>query len=473
MSMIARSVAVFLALGAIAACGTTPPSADTPDPSASSSPTPTTSVEPTPTAAAEIIEPGTLAVVGGAAAVLDEPGGRQWAVLEPDHHVLVIDVVEQAGTEWYRVEFEFCCSADYSAYEWVFGWVAADLETAGLADPGWGIPPAARSGPTLQVAPWTCPESPDDLYRVPEPVRHSCFEGPVTIRGVLGGGLQGETLYPGQPAYITGLPNGDLVPTGMEPGYRFLPLHMPSDDPLLLAWLNDERVKSGQEIEVTGAFGPGAVACTKSPRTEGLPPMSDEEAQLWCDQQFVVVDISGEGSDPVIDAPLADPSWTPPPGTQPAFGDGWRLLASSTRNQLAVTVGVESVSVAMDHDEIRRLWLSQARGEVPIVDVATEFVVQFVPPVSGTCPWIAFTGIGVDAHHDLMYGEYEYLDASLFIGDVPDNFGCTTDATPHAFLVAVDRSLAPASEFRLRLQEDRLCADCGITWDEIVVRFGE
>lgn len=110
---------------------------------------------------------------------------------------------------------------------------------------------------------------------------------------------------------------------------------------------------------------------------------------------------------------------------------------------------------------------------MPLVDVATEFVVQLVPPVSGTCPWIAFTGIGVYPDQHLMYGEYEYLDASLFIGDVPDDFGCTSDATPHAFLVAVDRSLAPASEFRLRLQEERLCEECGITWDEVVVRFGE
>ena len=82
-------------------------------------------------------------------------------------------------------------------------------------------------------------------------------------------------------------------------------------------------------------------------------------------------------------------------------------------------------------------------------------------------------GVGVDAEQDLVYGKYEHLDASLFIGEVPENFGCTSDATPHAFLVAVHRSLAPASEFRLRLRDERLCEDCGITWDEIVVRFGE
>jgi hypothetical protein len=473
VSIIARPIGILLVVIALAACAETPPRTDHPEPSASSVPSPPNSPQPSPTAAAEVIEAGTLAVVTGAAAVLEEPGGRQWAVLEPDHYVLIIDVVQDRLTEWYRIEFEFCCSAEYSAYEWVFGWVAADLETAGLADPGWGIPPAAPSGPTLQAAPWTCPESAEELYRVAEPVRHTCFDEPVTFRGVLGGGFQGEALYPGEPAFITDLPNADLLPTGMDTGYRVLPLHLPSDDPLLLAWLNDERVTSGEAIEVTGAFGPGPVACAKRPRVEGLPPMSDEEAQLWCDQQFVVAAIAGEGPDPVVDAPLADPSWAPPPGTQPSSGEGWRLVASSTRNQLAVTVGVESVSVAMDHAEIQRLWLSQARGDVPVVDVATEFVVQFVPPVSVTCPWIAFTGIGVDAEQNLVYGEYERLDASLFIGEVPDNSGCTTDATPHAFLVVVDRSLAPAPEFRLRLREERLCDGCGITWDEIVVKLGE
>jgi hypothetical protein len=424
---------------------------------------------------AEQIGAGTLARVVAAAAVLDEPGGAQWGLLEPDHNVLVIDVREVDGHDWYRIEFEYCCAADAGS-EWVFGWVAADLETAGLATPGFGIdPPEVLAGPTLEAATWACPRMPEDLYRIPEPVRHQCYDigEIITIRGVIGGGDYGEALYPGDPAHLTALPNASLVPRGMETGYRLFPLHIPSGDPLLLAWLNDERVKNGEEIEVSGVFGPGAVVCTKAPRRAGFPPMTRDEQQLWCDQQFSVGGIHADGPDPILEAPLADPLWTPPPGVQPAFGAGWRLLASATMNQLAVTVASETVDYALDVGEYRRLWLSMASGEPPAVDFTTEFAIRFVPPVSSTCPWIAFTGIGTRIDERLLYGIYEHLPADLFMEAVPGNFGCTSDAAPHAFLVAVDRSLAPADEFRLRLQDERLCDECGITWDEVVVHLHE
>jgi len=352
--------------------------------------------------------------------------------------------------------------------------VAANLEVAGLASPGWGIPaPETLAGPTLEAVDWACPDQPEELYLIPEPVRHHCYDIAeiITIRGVLSGGEHGEALYPGDPGHLTDLPNASFVHRDMESGYRSFPLHIPAADPLLLAWLNDERVKQGEEVEIIGLFGPGAVVCTKAPRLEGFPPMSPDEQQLWCEQQFSVAEIHGEGPDPIVEAPIADALWTPPPGVQAASGDGWRLLASSTRNQLAVTVASETVDVALDAEEYLRLWLSQASGEPPAVDFSTEFVVQFVPPVSGTCPWIAFTGIGTNAEEELIYGEFEQLSAELFLDDVPDNFACTTDATPDAFLVAVDRSLAPASEFRLRLQQERLCEECGITWDETVVHL--
>ena len=149
---------------------------------------------PSPTDVDAAIGPGTLAVVSGAAAVVDEPGGSQWALLEPDHHVLVVDVLHDGETEWYRVEFEFCCQSG-APNEWVFGWVAANLEVAGLSSPGWGIPaPETLVGPTLEAVDWTCPDRPEDLYRIPEPVRHQCYDIAeiITMRGVLSGGLQGK-----------------------------------------------------------------------------------------------------------------------------------------------------------------------------------------------------------------------------------------------------------------------------------------
>jgi len=474
--VIGRVAAVVVALGTVA-CGSRPVGA--PDPSASALPSApaqsevSASADPSPTDAVEVISTGTLAVVTAAAAVVDEPGGSRWALLEPDHHVLVVDALRDGATTWYRVEFEYCCEAG-GPQEWVFGWVAADLETAGLAHPGWGIaPPEELAGPTLEAVEWQCPERPEELYRIPEPVRHRCLgiAEIITIRGILSAGFDGEALYPGDPAHLTALPNASLIPVGMESGYRIFPMHLPTGDPLLFAWLNDERVKRGEVVEVTGVFGPGAVICTKAPRLERFPPMSPEEQQLWCEQQFSVGEIHADGPDPVVHAPIADPNWTPPPGVQPSSGDGWRLLASSTRNELAVTVSSETVDVALDAEQYERLWLSQAGGEPPPVDFADELVLQLVPPVSGSCPWIAFTGIGTDVEESVMYGEFQYLSADLFLEEVPDQFGCTTDATPHAFLVAIDRSLAPGREFRLRLRDERLCEECGITWDEIVVRL--
>lgn len=475
---VATGAVVLLAIGT-AAIGSQLIATPGPSPSAEpSAPVESPSVpiaEPSPTDPAAQIGPGTLAIVTAAAAVVDEPGGSQWALLEPDHHVLVVDVLHDGETEWHRVEFEFCCEAG-APNEWVFGWVAANLEVAGLASPGFGIPaPETLAGPTLRAVDWACPDQPEGLYRIPEPIRHQCYDIAeiITMRGVLSGGEHGDALYPGDPGHLTALPNASFVPRDMESGYRLFPLHIPTGDPLLLAWLNDDRVKRGEEVQVTGVFGPGAVVCTKAPRLERFPPMSPDEQQLWCDQQFSVSEIHGDGPDPIVEAPLADPLWSPPAGIQPASGDGWRLLASSTRNQLAVTVGSETVDVAPDAGEYLRLWLSQASGEPPAVDFSTEFVVQFVPPVSGTCPWIAFTGIRTNVEEELMYGEFEHLSAELFFDEVPDNFGCTSDAAPHAFLVAVGRDLAPAAEFRLRLREERLCEECGITWDETVVHLDE
>ncbi len=317
---------------------------------------------------------------------------------------------------------------------------------------------------------WSCPQ-PQQLFTIPEPIRYQCYGTDlISISGVLSGGELTEALYPGDPPELADLANASLAPTGLRPGDRVVPLHVPLD-PLLLAWFNDARVKNGETVTITGSFGPYPVACTKAPRLDDLPQMTAEEQQMWCDQQFTVAQIDADGPDPVVDAPVAEPLWTPPPGVQPESGEGWRLITSRTRNQVAVTVGPETVDYALDEEAYRVLWFSVGHGEPPPVDFSREFVVRFVPPVSGSCPWIAFTGIGVNADEDVLYGKYEQLSADLFLESVPSNFGCTSDATPHAFLVAVERSQAPASQFRLWLQQERLCDECGITWDERVVQL--
>ena len=419
------------------------------------------------------VKPGDLAQVRGPANVVAAPGGTVFGQVEQDQSVLVVDKAEQADTTWWRIEFEYCCRADAPNREWVFGWVAADLATASSQQRSHDDP-NDRSGPTLEGESWACPAAPEGLDAIPLPVRWRCYPAndSVTIRGLLSDypSDPSRALYPGDPADLTGPPTAGLIQAGTGLG-EVLPLHI-SADPVLVAWFNDQRVKDGDEVSVTGHFGPGAVACAKSPRIAGFPPMSAADADLWCQQQFTVTRIEAVGGDPIVPAPNATPAWTAPPGAQARTGDGWRLLASADRFQVAITVESSSVAVATTPQEYPALWLSVAHGTAPAVDFDRQFVVRFVPAVSGSCPWIAFRGIGVNSPEHRLYGRFETLPPQVFIDNVPSTFGCTTDATPHAFLVAIDRSLAPAPSFTLRLRDTPACDGCGITTDETTVDLG-
>jgi hypothetical protein len=436
---------------------------------ATPSPTALSSVPPSASAAPVPVKPGDLARVRGPARVVAAPGGTAFGQVEQDQTVLVVDSAKTPDATWWRIEFEYCCRADAPNHEWVFGWVAADLETASSQDRSHDDP-NDRSGPTLEGESWECPATPDGLFGVPEPVRWSCSfeEDPISISGHLVGLMNDPALvlYPGEPANLAGPATAGL--SSLVAGVRHLPLHI-TDDPLLVAWFNDQRVKDGDEVSVIGHFGPGAVACEKSPRIAGFPPMSAEDADLWCKQQFTVTRIQAAGGDPTIPAPNATPAWTAPPGAQAQSGDGWRLLASSDRFQVAINVESNSVAVATTPREYTTLWLSVAHGTAPAVDFDREFVARFVPAVSSTCPWVAFRGIGVNSSEHRLYGRFDELPPQLFMDNVPSTFGCTTDATPHAFLVAIDRSLAPAAQFTLRLRDAPACDGCGITSDETMV----
>lgn len=413
---------------------------------------------------------GTLAVARGDARVLAEPNGNGFGQLEEGSTVLVIDEESDRGERWYRIEFEYCCRPDAPSGEWVFGWVAADLDRASALepDPGVGGPDLAQ-GPTLEHLDASCPATAQDLVRVPEPLRWQCYGGGESL--VLTGQLLGpdpttaQALYPGTPEGVTSVPEIAIAAAGIRPGDAAVRVHL-GDDPLLLAWLNDERVKASSDLEFTLSLGAGAVECRKQPRIAGFPAMSIADAQLWCSQQLTLIDIRGPGGTPLVPAPMATPAWTPPADTQPASGPGWRLLASADRNQVAIDVG-PPVAVATDLQAYERLWLSVGHGSAPEVDLAHEFVVRFVVGVSSTCPWIAFDGIGTSG--DRLFGRFHDLQPELFVDDVSDSFGCTTDAVPHAFLVAIDRALAPSDEFVLALSATPTCSDCDFHEDEVPV----
>jgi len=144
----------------------------------------------------------------------------------------------------------------------------------------------------------------------------------------------------------------------------------------------------------------------------------------------------------------------------PGEGDGWRLLGESTSGE------PYSVDVATGSDEFPALWADAGISEdLPSVDFETEVVVRYTHAVSGTCPDINLEGIGVDSAEDIVYSVVTLPSSPLFEGR-----SCTTDARPHAFVVAVDRDLLPDGEVHFRLERGFIaCADCGRESEEVTV----
>lgn len=174
-----------------------------------------------------------------------------------------------------------------------------------------------------------------------------------------------------------------------------------------------------------------------------------------------VVEIEGSAADPdAAEASLRDrygadalrvtlhPEPEPEP-SQPQEGEGWRLLAELEGAGHAYTVGV-----ARDQQEFEALWsaLGTAPPE-PEVDFSAEIVIHFGATVSGSCPQITLDDVVVDAEERLVYGQISY--------PIPPGMPCTSDANPHAFVVAVPRDRLPQSPFTVRLEREVRCLGCG------------
>lgn len=123
---------------------------------------------------------------------------------------------------------------------------------------------------------------------------------------------------------------------------------------------------------------------------------------------------------------------------QPLEGDGWRLLAELPRG------GIYSVAAFTDHESFRREWRRLEAGAVPSVDFQEEIVIRFSPAMSGSCRQVHFAGI-------VVTGERVHGDITF---PVPPDMPCTADANEYAFVVAVERSVLPASRFTLQLFEE-------------------
>ena len=139
-----------------------------------------------------------------------------------------------------------------------------------------------------------------------------------------------------------------------------------------------------------------------------------------------------------VDGPA--PDQLVPEGPQPQSGSGWRLLADEP--------GIGTVwdtTAAFGQEGYRDLWrLLRLKGEPPAVDFEREIVLHFGPAVSSSCSSIRLDGLLIEP--GLV------LPNIVQPGVQPP--ACTSDATPHTYLIAVERSALPATPFRIQLGRD-------------------
>jgi hypothetical protein len=133
-----------------------------------------------------------------------------------------------------------------------------------------------------------------------------------------------------------------------------------------------------------------------------------------------------------------DPELVPSPGPQPQAGDGWRLLADEKTGHAYRT------GFASDRADLETLWREAGiSAPLPEVDFESEVVIWFGAVYGSSCP-------------NLRMDDVVIADGTVYpvIVDVDASMSCTADANPHAYVVAVERSVLPADGFVIRLQAD-------------------
>ena len=102
--------------------------------------------------------------------------------------------------------------------------------------------------------------------------------------------------------------------------------------------------------------------------------------------------------------------------------------------------------IATDRDSYLALWSSIGLvDDPPEVDFQSDVVIWFGAVFGSSCPGLRLDGVVVDVDAALVYGE-------IVLPDPPA--GCTADANPHAFLVAVERQVLPVGPFIIQLDAD-------------------
>ena len=134
-----------------------------------------------------------------------------------------------------------------------------------------------------------------------------------------------------------------------------------------------------------------------------------------------------------------DPSTVPEPGPQQPGGMGWRLLVTEAVGQPYRT------GIAWDQRSFEDLWATVGlTAPIPQVDFARDVVIWFGAVHGSSCPDIRLDDVAVDGGRRMVHGTLVNPSA---VG------GCTADAVPRAFLVAVERVRLPAPPFMIQLSD--------------------
>ncbi len=163
----------------------------------------------------------------------------------------------------------------------------------------------------------------------------------------------------------------------------------------------------------------------------GLPVLSEENV-AEVERRFAGERVCVEGRDPAT---------LPEPGPQPPAGDGWRLLVDEPTG-----TDVYRTGIAYDDASYAALWAEIGLGgDPPPADFQTEVVIWFGAVKSGSCPDVRLDDVVVDDGTATVHAEIVLTKAYA---------GCTSDANPHTYVVAVDRTRLPAGPFRIQLDAD-------------------
>ena len=126
-------------------------------------------------------------------------------------------------------------------------------------------------------------------------------------------------------------------------------------------------------------------------------------------------------------------------------GRGWELLIFDRSGPVYTAV------IAHNQDDLDRMWdRFSLRLTKPQVDFEEEVVIGLGHAVSSSCPEITFRGLAIEDDH--VYGVFRK-------GTLRLTGGCTADATPAMFWLAVDRQVLP-ERFNLSLTKEKICLGC-------------